>query len=244
VRQQKHYSRGFSLVELAMVLALIGVIVGASVTLGQAYIERIEYQTTDAKLDELVEAMKNFHRLYGRLPCPAARTLLPSHADFGKEVLAGNCASSTSTPTGTSRVDAGGSNFVRIGTIPVRDMGLDDLLMRDEFGQRFTYAVMQNMTQADTLEAATGAITVNDGTGHNIATDIAYVIVSHGKDGRGGHRFQLATVVGTCGSAKRDHQNCNNTATFTDSLYNAGQTDAVFFDDRIRWRVKNHITEH
>jgi prepilin-type N-terminal cleavage/methylation domain-containing protein len=63
--------QGFSLVEIAIVLVIIGLLIGA-VFKGQELIERAKYKMTHAKLEELTASIYTFLDKYGQYPGDAA----------------------------------------------------------------------------------------------------------------------------------------------------------------------------
>ena len=65
---------GFTLVEMAIVLALIGLILGTGLTLLSAQQEQRHVEETKDRLDEAREALIGFAIARGRLPCPASST--------------------------------------------------------------------------------------------------------------------------------------------------------------------------
>jgi prepilin-type N-terminal cleavage/methylation domain-containing protein len=62
--------RGFSLVELSIVLIIIGLIVGASVTIWRSSIDSTRLSATKTNLDNVKNSVINFAIANGRLPCP------------------------------------------------------------------------------------------------------------------------------------------------------------------------------
>ncbi|MDR1853284.1 MAG: type II secretion system GspH family protein [Azoarcus sp.] len=69
-RQRK--SNGFSLVELAVVLAVLGLLAGTLITPLAARIDASRRHAADAMLDDVEHALVGFALLHRRLPCPDA----------------------------------------------------------------------------------------------------------------------------------------------------------------------------
>lgn len=65
---------GFTLVEMAIVLALIGLILGASLTILTAQQEQRSIEDTKNTLEAARDALIGFAIVNGRLPCPASAT--------------------------------------------------------------------------------------------------------------------------------------------------------------------------
>lgn len=65
---------GFTLVEMAIVLAIIALIMGAGLTVLTAQQDQRNIENTKTKLDEIREALIGYAIVNGRLPCPASTT--------------------------------------------------------------------------------------------------------------------------------------------------------------------------
>ncbi len=247
--RHKPKTRGFSLLELSIVLVILGLLAGAGMTMGANAIASANSVKTRERLETLKEALESYAKTNGYLPCPANRALVPSNSNFGKEVRA--CAASGA---GLVSVNAG---EVFIGAVPVRSLGLPDAYAADAWGNKITYAVCTDQTVDYTQSS--GCITVNTGdrTGVNYAitstTDrtttpstidqitpgegASFVIVSHGADARGAFP-QLGTGVNkACGSGNQnDVENCDDgNGIFWDTSFADGDVEAKYFDDFIVW---------
>src|SRR5690606_17656094 len=148
-------------------------------------------------LDAITEALEDYVRANGRLPCPASRRAVAGDVTYGREVLA-DCGDA-SEPALTKLV--GG---IRIGALPFRDIWLRDTYAMDGYGNRFLYAVRVPFTTQAGFSSPTvvGTITVKDGADIDILTDAAYVVLSHGPDGKGARRGELdAASAAPCGAS-------------------------------------------
>jgi len=65
-----HKEKGFSLVEIAIVLVIIGMILGTAVTLWRSSIGATKLSTTKSNLENIKNSIINFAIANGRLPCP------------------------------------------------------------------------------------------------------------------------------------------------------------------------------
>ncbi|WP_373974362.1 prepilin-type N-terminal cleavage/methylation domain-containing protein [Chitinibacter sp. SCUT-21] len=122
---------GFSLVEMAIVLLIIGILLasGLGALTGQMAAQR--YADTKKMLEQANEALLGFALANNHLPCPADPALLNADANAGTE----------------ERQSAGSANAYRCvrsyGDLPWRDLGLPEL---DSWGRRLKYAVVTNPT--------------------------------------------------------------------------------------------------
>jgi prepilin-type N-terminal cleavage/methylation domain-containing protein len=149
----KYPPRGFTLLELSIVIALIGVILSGSLVTFSAYMQSNQYNTTVARMDAIEQALLNFTVVNGRLPCPADITLTPClasgnpttcSANYGLEAGAGSGSSpgvGTGVCTGGSIAPAAnftGSGGQVEGGLPTRALQLPDSYTFDGWCRRFS----------------------------------------------------------------------------------------------------------
>jgi prepilin-type N-terminal cleavage/methylation domain-containing protein len=234
---------GFSLIEMSVVLLIISIVTAGGLTVGKNLMMQGEYEATDTKLDNLKNQLIQFYSRENRLPCPASLTIKRGSSDYGREVEGGSCSGYTTAVDGAERIEtsSGSGVFIWVGALPTRDMILQDPMMKDEFNNRILYAVMEGLTSSADFSGASGAMTVNDGTGVDIATDVAFVLLSHGDDGKGATSYLGFASAKTCTGSQRDVENCNGDITFTDAPFSNEESGTRFFDDRIRWMTKELV---
>jgi prepilin-type N-terminal cleavage/methylation domain-containing protein len=73
---------GFSLVEMAIVLAIVALLLGSLLPTISSQIEQQRRNETRKQLDEIKEALIGYAIIYGSLPCPTTTTD-PSNANYG-----------------------------------------------------------------------------------------------------------------------------------------------------------------
>lgn len=241
--------RGFTLLELAAVLAILSVVVVFGMDIANNAIQGSERLSTQQKLSVIQEALEAYAERNGYLPCPANPALAPSAAAFGIEqrnaTVGLGCVAGGGIPAAT--VGAW------IGAVPVRTLGLSENYAEDAWGNKLTYAIslLHDGGAADggiaSYAANTGSIEIRSGnlTTNYIVTSLAdgtaaanatYVVLSHGKNGRGAYLMNGSTIGATCNAATLDGTNCDRTdAIFYDAPYNEGSINATAFDDYIVW---------
>ena len=115
---------GFSLVEMAMVLLIVGLIVGTSLKAGVAYISIEKRKVTSARLSAVDSALVNYVAQNRRLPCPADGAIASGNANAGVEGrIAGVCPS------------------VNRGVVPWVTLGIPESDAQDGWFNRITYSV-------------------------------------------------------------------------------------------------------
>ena len=84
--------RGFTLLEMSIVLAIIGVIISGGMTIFSASLQKRQLQETQFKLKAIQKALYDFRIINNRLPCPADVTLALNSTNFGVEgATPGSC---------------------------------------------------------------------------------------------------------------------------------------------------------
>lgn len=237
---------GFTLVELAVVLLILGLLLGGLLVPLGTQLDQQSIKETQRKLDEIKEALIGFALVNGRLPCPADGATPSGGAGSGEE--------SYNSTTGQCDITD--------GVAPWATLALPET---DAWGRRFTYRVHpQWADQINPAAPATdcpgvatnasyasyasfalcseGDITVKDGSGPAgkiVAKDVPAVIVSHGKNG---YRAYLPTGGRLPISADGDEQeNTNNNATFVSRPPGKYPDDP--YDDQLVW-ISPAILKH
>lgn len=154
-------SRGFTLVELAIVLTIVGFLLAAFIVPLGVQRDIRDYEETRKELSEIREALVGFalSQANPHLPCP------DTDNDGGENRVGANCVS-------------------QIGTLPWATLGLGRL---DNWNNAYLYSVTADFSNSagfqlssvglNTILAAAGGATV--------AANIPVVIISKGKNGAG-----------------------------------------------------------
>jgi len=141
-RQRACAGRGFTLTELAVVLAIIALLLGGMLFTLSAQIEQRNFEDTRQRIEQAKSLLLAYAIVKGRLPCPARST------SFGDEVrnAAGQC-------TDGATEDYYGGNLpggVTGGLLPARAIGLQVLdgqgFALDAWGGRLRYAVAKSVS--------------------------------------------------------------------------------------------------
>jgi prepilin-type N-terminal cleavage/methylation domain-containing protein len=234
---------GFSLIELAIVLVIVGLVAGGALTAWTSQLVQQRINATKVNQETIKTALIQFISRNNRLPCPAIAGLLPSAAAYGQE------APTPGTCTGAVSIGVPPADASR-GIVPWVSLGLPSEVGSDAYNTRYTYTISKsatNLTSA-TLPGMRGTLSLHNdapivlgrapiGNQLNACSATAgdnscnlggvVVIVSHGKNGLGG--------VGEDGTAfaaptsAREIQNAGNNTAFVRADYST--VDANYFDD-------------
>lgn len=180
-------ARGFTLIEMAMVIMILGFIVAAFTPLYKTYLDNKAAKDTQADIDYLSAAIGSFRSLNGRYPCPASLVAQRGDDAYGREncsnlnaAVAVNSCDLAATGTGLCRelaiparlasyrdpYTAGNPQInnvrpiVRVGAVPFRELGIPEKNAYDGYGSRIQYAVTENLTNDITFTQDAGGIDI------------------------------------------------------------------------------------
>jgi prepilin-type N-terminal cleavage/methylation domain-containing protein len=218
-----HKQRGFSLVEIAIVLVIVGLMVGGLLTPLSMQIEQRKAADTQRALEDAREALVGFAVRYGYLPCPAVS------ASDGQEDRSGNRCTEER----------------REGYLPWATLGLPRL---DAWNHLYRYSVTPAFADsANRFKLVTARdITVytRDALGNLAAAtapaDIPAVILSHGKNGYGA--TSDAGLRQNNGSRSNEDEQNNFSADTSFMARNASDNRTLpggEFDDMVVWVSPN-----
>ena len=248
--------RGFTLIEMAIVLTIIGLMIGGGLLAIGPLVDKAKFNQTNTTLDQVENALVLFVIRNNRLPCPALGTTLASDpVNYGIEqpIGGGTCTATAAT-----------------GVIPWRTLGLDEAYSTDAWNDRLSYYAAQpgqlgtGATAATTTAASiqrngttypTGPfLTVTNATTSQPITppatsndQAAYVLVSHGKSGwysysKPGtaaaiiHPAAFAGGPKACNSAPGACSIAANSFVSGTGIGAYPPSSNNFFDDMVRWR--------
>lgn len=140
VRAAEH---GFSLVELAVVMAIVAFLMGGLMYTLSAQVEQRNFEETRRRLEQARELILAFAITNGRLPCPAR-----SVATAAPLTVAGDEVVTTATGCigdGLADYYGGTSGGITLGLLPARSIGYQQVdssgFAVDAWGNRIRYAV-------------------------------------------------------------------------------------------------------
>lgn len=144
---------GFTLIEIAVVLLIVGFITVAGVRLLSSTQEGLRARLTRQNMEAVKAALQAYMVRAGRLPCPAVETNTTTDSTYGLE------APTPGTCTGTTGLDS----VAYRGVVPWKTLGMTTETAFDGWGRQITYAVTNtatNLTTA-TLSGLRGSLTLH-----------------------------------------------------------------------------------
>lgn len=229
---------GFTLLEMAMVLMIIGLLLGGLLPTISGQIEQQHRNETRKLMGEVRDSLLGYVMINGRLPSPACGTIPTIPGTSNNAGIELSAASAAAIGCTDDKV-----------VLPWATLGVSET---DAWGRRFTYRVTDIFASSAPSGASasftlsdTGNITI---TGGDIASNIPVVVVSHGVKGCGaylptGGRMQdspPATLPAYCNTpplpdTPDQQENSNGDATFV------SKTPTPTFDDLVIWVSTNTL---
>lgn len=211
-------SKGFTLVEMAVVLVIVGLLLGGMVLPLVTLQEQTTFNETRQKLSDIRETLLGYGITHGYLPCPA--------------ISASNGAEDRNVGTGACNK--------RVGFLPWTELGVQKL---DNWNHLYRYSVSANFADSGTkiLLSSNGDITivardVNAGTSN--ISNIPVVVMSFGKLANWAYQDDGTQIVDTSATNTDEDINGNNAAGTNfytrDVTTNTASTGGEF-DDLVVW---------
>lgn len=237
MRMQGRKDAGFSLIELAVLLVITGLLTSAALETYRSYSITKEINDTEVRRGLVQNALSQYVRFFGRLPCPADPDLPPDDGNAGVEICPDSppapyasvpypnngCAGEVCRVDGRRDTGADGNlvpDKVLHGAVPYVTIGLTLQDTIDGWGGKMTYAVSEFLTDSGTYsdnwgtvnkqikQSGTGSIIDGSPVGENLL-----VIVSHGPDRKGAWNY-YGNRISPCAGVALDVENCDGDSTF------------------------------
>lgn len=231
IRRRKKSVLGFTLIELVVALAVVGLLLGAILTPLATQFRVRTIKAAERNLSEVKEALIGYAMTNRRLPCP----------------------DSDSTPDGKENPTGGGTCTALEGFLPWNTLGVD---AADVWGRLYIYRVAPEFTHptdpgmlpaSDQLDLNdTGNIKIidraSDKSEITLTTTAAAVIVSVGGNGYGGRNTDGNTLAAPTGADELE--NTDDDVKFVRRNYSIGAASCsdtggsnpfCEYDDLVTW---------
>jgi prepilin-type N-terminal cleavage/methylation domain-containing protein len=247
-------ARGFTLIEMAIVMVIIGLLLSGGLVAVAPVIQNSKVAETNQRLDRIEQALILHVIRNGCLPCPADPSLTSTNSNAGR---ANDNGTYYPPVTGTASACAATSCQNTLGVVPWINLGLSEPDVTDGFGARIAYSVAVGVELANgmvrtppaTYPAPTTGIQINnysgvEQTGGTAATRAAYALISYGPDRFQAYLAVSGTQITQSPNSSSAHQTENDG---TDRLFQQddfhAQSGSTYFDDIVRWRTAPMIIQ-
>jgi prepilin-type N-terminal cleavage/methylation domain-containing protein len=232
---------GFTLIEMAIVLAIMGIIMSGGLLAVSPVIENAKISETNQRLDRIEQALIVHVIRNGCLPCPATGNVASTTADVGEAVDTGGAYASGCADTNCTS---------RQGVVPWINLGLSEADITDGWGTRISYVVTfttptANLTQTSDMVRSppagypAGDLIVQNNSNVEVTGGVdgdraAYVLISHGSNRHGGFIASTGAAINNATASAFETDNTDGNPAYRQDSYNG--TAANYFDDLVRWR--------
>lgn len=208
-------ARGFTLVEIALALLIVGILAVSLMVPTGARLEEARRSETAKSLDTVREAILGFAMVHGRLPCPDYRND-PADANYGTE----DC-----TPVQTGAATEGFLPWKTLGVPETDAWGRHRSSAAEPRHGDWHYRVERHYTQAAQIKTSVTAT----GVAQAFPTDQLEVYDHAGNPQTTATEYAVAIVFSTGANGEADGRNET-----VDSEYET-DTPRTDFDDQLIW---------
>lgn len=267
INKRLNSENGFSLIELAIWLVIIGIFTAAAIQIHQLYLRHNVITHNEGKLRTIDEAILHFIQNNASYPYPADLTTTEADTDAGKEVTGaipdcsgwptpeGVCSTATIAYPDPTDLSITVADKVVFGGVPYEALGLTPDYAYDYWGNKLLYAVTES--RATDYPTGNSGITVQGFDSTNTLSNITdptteagladMVIVSHGNNAAGAYNAQGTPSFNAClfGGAV-EGENCDFDDVFVarereGAGFGGGsvsdKNDATYYDDFLLYRL-------
>jgi type II secretory pathway pseudopilin PulG len=225
----------FSLVELAIVLAISGAIIAFLMKIMDASTTQDCYAATRTQMAQVRDAIERFAVAKDRFPMPSRRNVNVESPVYGREAI---------------EADLDTVSGAVFGALPFQAIGIPAANAADCWGNKLTYVVTKDLTDATkfVIEETAGALNINSNNSNAIIAGAGYAIISHGEDQLGAVKNNYSASSNTLATrrwctadgAVIRTQNCDvvNDVLVAAQFNNGKDAAANYFDDMIVYRGK------
>jgi prepilin-type N-terminal cleavage/methylation domain-containing protein len=229
------WGRGFSLIEVAIVLVVAGLVISGGLVALSPLLQSSKTSQTNQLMDRIEQSLVLYVIQNGCLPCPAVPANLTGIAEKNG---------------GGSYTGCTGSCSATYGIVPWNTLGLSKDEVTDPFGSFIDYVPSSSLVSSNSMlrilpaTYPTASLSVADASGTSQTSAAAYILISHGPDGSYGYTPSKGTQRPDPNSSTL--QSCNQSgqsgcAHGTNYIQADPQTTAAgatsYFDDIVRFRT-------
>lgn len=239
---------GYTLVEMAVVITVAGILLGSGALAYQLYLKNQRIDITKETIANAQNALGGFRSLYGRYPCPADPTAVRGDVNYGYEERTGSACDPTNLQTAMSANAALTDKVIYMGSLPFRELNLQEDATHDGYNNRLYYAVMNSQTDSATYTDGNGGISLVDATGASVVTppdSLDFILISAGPDGVGAYTRD-GVLHSVCTGSALEVENCDADEIFIATEEQVGFDDSVAYSTNIpqqQWQFSSNLSD-
>lgn len=207
-------NKGFTLIEIAIGVIVIGLLTLPLIELYKTQIVSAKKTFNQGRFTDIRNKINEYVLVNNRYPRPSSLTAAPDDSDWGVEASLGPppilpCVA-WPTPAGVCRT---ASNDVYLGAVPVEELGLNEEVATDYWGNKILYAVTISKTVAYS-NTVNGDVDIQGfgevGVGLEAAEAHDFMLISHGESAAGAYSLEGNLVQACPGdTGTTDGENCD-----------------------------------
>jgi len=215
--------RGFSLIEVAVVLFIVILLIGSLLVPLGTQVEQRQIRETEKTLSDIYDALLGFAVANGHLPCP------DTNNDGLEDVNAANDRCSTIATS------------ISAGNLPWQTLGLGN---SDVWGNRFRYVIREEyarrlplsttFTLSTTANVRVCTVAACSPASNVLTSSAVAAVLSHGKNGLGAIN-SLSGANNPPPTSVDELQNTNNDRDVVSRTISAASANTIEFDDIVVW---------
>jgi prepilin-type N-terminal cleavage/methylation domain-containing protein len=222
-------SAGFTLIEIAMVILIMGLLLGGGLTVVTTQMEQQRIRDTRAALDAGLEAIIGYAAASNETNAPGTHAFLPcpDKTGGGGAGVANDGQEDRTVATGACVAPEGNLPWVTLG-----------ITATDGWGSRLRYRVTPAFSNQLTGIRLTnvGTSTITNRAGANVATTIPVVLLSHGPNRLGGRvAAGGGAVASPPATSAGELENTDADLTYISDVPFAATAPGGEFDDIVTW---------
>jgi len=246
---------GYTLLEIAVVLAIVGMFVGSGLQVLKLYNKNKAFRSTDVNMTSLIIKFQEYLDSNGHYPCPAPLDATRGDATYGMEsdcddtsIPVGTCQDGLCIEQSATLVDLDGDDIgdtavrVRRGAVPFRVLNISEDTAYDGYGGRIEFVATERLSSPTMLadfNPTHGGITLNNAAGTPVTNRMTHILLIS----RGANQAAAYSRDGVqrspCPTIGAERENCNiavdDTAVYVVDVHNLLETN--YFDDIMSYRA-------
>jgi len=207
---------GFTLIELAIVVAIIGFISVGFLKVFSALRVQTGRTDTELSLREAQAALRRFYVANRRLPCPAGFTLNTGAANYGREAVLTGAPPSCDGNIVQAIPDAANPQSFG-GVLPIRTLDIRGDRATDGWEHQLSYQVVAGAVAGNAPWNATNLVYSDSTLATVVHAGAVVILMSHGPNGNGASSVDGGVLQPPPATALNERENVDGDQDFVDA---------------------------